>query len=448
MIVSFNRGAKVLLLSCASALTIGLCSTPAFAQNNGIADSSQLQSEVATLRAELASTRARLAQIETVLDAYVAQTAAQTSAPNAAVAAPPPSAPGSASVTTTAQAAAKPASRLSVQGDLRLRYENNWGDDDGADRQRGVLRARLRAAYAVNDWLTLGAQLATGDGDDPNSTDVTLTGYADDLDVSLDQVYMRAQFGDLVLHGGKIPQPFVRTELVWDGDVSPQGVSAAYTHALGGGANLKASALHFIVDESAGGADSSMNGAQIGFDTGGARSWRFEGTAGYYDYELNSVLGADSGDFRSNLLTPGGRYLSDFDLLDLIGTATYQGFGPRWPVRVVGDYVRNLGAATDADTGFGIDALVGRASETGDWRLSYGYAQAETDAVLAAFSHDNTGIATNYIQHQFGLDYVAARNVILNATFYSYRPKDDPDAGANDVDDWLHRLRLNLLVNF
>ncbi|WP_350283865.1 hypothetical protein [Nitrosomonas sp.] len=41
---------------------------------------------------------------------------------------------------------------------------------DVGDRNRDVLRARLRAAYAVNDWLAIGGQLATGDPDDPHST--------------------------------------------------------------------------------------------------------------------------------------------------------------------------------------------------------------------------------------------------------------------------------------
>ena len=54
-----------------------------------------------------------------------------------------------------------------------------------------------------------------------------------------------------------MPQPFVRTELVWDGDVSPQGVSAAYTFPIGdSGAKLKANALYFLVDESVAGPNS------------------------------------------------------------------------------------------------------------------------------------------------------------------------------------------------
>lgn len=306
-----------------------------------------------------------------------------------------------------------------------------------------MLRARLRAAYAVNDWLTIGGQLATGDPDDPNSTDMTLSNFNDDLQVSLDQAYIRLAPGNFEVHLGKIPQPFVRTELLWDGDVSPQGISASYAAFLGG-MQLKANALYFIVDEAAAGPDSRMIGGQLAMETPPA-GLQAELAVGYYDYSLPSLAGAAEGDFRSNLFA-NGRYLSDFDLLDVIAAVTWHGLGERWPVRIVGDYVHNFGAATGADTGFGIDLLVGRASQPGDWRFTYGYASAETDAVLAAFSHDNTTLAMNYLQHMLAIDFVLRPNLILNATYYRYRQKDRPAALA--LPDWQNRLRLNLMVDF
>src|SRR3546814_21192109 len=42
-------------------------------------------------------------------------------------------------------------------------------------------------------------------------------------------------------------------------------------------------------------------------------------TGSYYHYRLGSVAGADAGDFRGNLLS-GGRYLSNFHLVEGIGT--------------------------------------------------------------------------------------------------------------------------------
>src|SRR3546814_9282102 len=93
--------------------------------------------------------------------------------------------------------------------------------------------ARLRATYKIDDHFAVGARIATGDPDDPNSTDVTLGNFVDDFQVSLDQAWIRYTNGGLTAHAGKFAQQFQRTDMLWDGDVSPQGVAVAY------GANLR-----------------------------------------------------------------------------------------------------------------------------------------------------------------------------------------------------------------
>ena len=452
----------------AFAVMVAIGSTPATAQT--AEDFAAMKAEIQALRDAQAKSDAEIAGLKAQLGAQtivpVAQTATEPVATTvqlqpasqnggsfimrspepasyASAAAPVNAAGGSAPGTPPASVPSK----LTINGDFRLRYESNFGDADARNRDRGVLRARLRAAYAVNKWLTVGGQLSTGDADDPNSTDITLSNFDDDLDVSLDQVYAKFALGNLTLYGGKIPQPFVRTELVWDGDVSPQGVSASYKFNLGGGASLKANGLYFLIDESVAGKNSDMIGGQIALETSPSAPLKFELAAGYYDYQLGSTAGGDTGDFRTNRFL-AGRYLSDFNLLDVIAAVQYNGLGEAWPVRLVGDYVHNFGATVPEDRGFGVDFLVGRASKKGDLRFGYGYAQTGVDAVLAAFSQDNTNIGTNYRQHSLSVDFVPIDNLILNATYYRYRPKDPLYAGGNTPADWLDRLRLNMLVNF
>ena len=83
-----------------------------------------------------------------------------------------------------------------------------------------------------------------------------------------------------------------------------------------------------------------------------------------------------------------------------------------------------------------------------DWRFGYGYAQTGVDAVLTAFSQDNTNLASNYRQHTLFADYVIVPNMILNATFYRYKAKSALFTPAFSTDDWVNRLRFNMLVNF
>jgi hypothetical protein len=275
---------------------------------------------------------------------------------------------------------------------------------------------------------------------------VTLSNFADDLDVSLDQAYAQFKLANTDLWGGKFPVPFTRTDLVWDADVNPQGVGAKYKIPVGDGA-LRLSGLYFLVDQSVAGSDSSMLGFQLGLDVPLTDDLLFELSAAEYDYSLPGLAGADAGDFRTNLIGPDGRYVSDFDLFDVIAATTFKGL-ERWPLKLTGEYVNNRGARTPGDTGYSIELSAGQVLEKGDWRFGYGYSVAEVDAVLAAFSQDNTTIGTNYRQHALYVNYVLMDKLVLDATFYRYRPYDAAFSGINDPADWLNRLRFNFQVEF
>ena len=338
---------------------------------------------------------------------------------------------------------------LDISGDFRLRQEFNWSDRDAQSRTRSVMRARLRASYAVNDKVTVGAQISTGDPDDPNTTDLTIGNFVDDLNASLDKAYVKAKFGDLTISGGKFANPFQRTDLVWDGDVNPQGLGATYTNPLGtGGAKLEVRGLYFLLNESVAGKGSDMLGAQLALSVPIGPDWHADISAAYYDYRIRSIAGADAGDFRSNLSRLDGSYLSDFNLGDVIANVTYRGLGEKWPVGVTADVVYNFGSATDEDTGYSVEVFAGQTMALGDLRFGYSYSVVDTDAVFAAFSNDNLGIATNYRLHALSVDYVPLKDTVLNLSYYMYRPKDTAFAGLDDPADWLNRLRVNMLFNF
>ncbi len=339
-------------------------------------------------------------------------------------------------------------SALTVFGDGRLRVESNTANAGAPARTRGVVRARLGAAYALNDRLTAGARLVTGDPDDPNSSDVTLGDFVDDLTVSLDRAYLNYAGDSWNVVGGKFANPFERTDLVWDGDVNPTGAAASVVLPEWNDLALRATGIYSIIDEQALGKDSDMWGGQITvrLTTGG--DWELNAAAAYFDYSIGSFANAGPGDFRDNLLvTDGSAYLSDFDLTHAIIEFRYTGLGDRWPLTFTGDWVRNLGAAAGEDLGYSADLVFGRRANVRDWRIRYGYAMAETDAVLAAFSHDNTAYGTNYRQHTLHIEYVLQPDMWLNLTSYYYR-RNRAELSAFGTEDYRSRLRLALNVAF
>ena len=336
-----------------------------------------------------------------------------------------------------------------LSGDIRIRYERNFDTGAAPDRNRVMLRARLGVRHAISDRITIAARLATGDPDDPNSTDTTLSDFLDDLSVSLDQAYVRLELGDFDLHAGKVPNTFTSTELVFDSDVNPQGFSGSWKLRSTDHSAIHLRGAYFLVQEQASGPDSALRALQAALSLSGSSAWRHEFAFALYDYELAGLSGSDSGDTRTNLLTPSGeRYRSDFNLLDFVASSSFETASHRRPFRAVGNYVRNRGAASAGDTGYSLDFTFGRASDPGDLRIGSGYAVAETDAVLAAFSQDNTTLGSNYRQYSLGVDYVLMRGAVLNATWYYYRLNEVADAVAGATGTWMNRVRFNILLRF
>src|SRR3546814_20884246 len=87
------------------------------------------------------------------------------------------------------------------------------------------------------------------------------------------------------------------------------------------------------------------------------------------------------------------------------------------------------------------DLSLGKASAPGDWRFTWGYAMAQNDAVLAAFSQDNIGLGTNYRVHALTVDYVPTPKTMLSAYWYHYKTYSPLYAGAQQHGDWLARRR-------
>jgi hypothetical protein len=142
---------------------------------------------------------------------------------------------------------------LELFGDMRLRYEYRGGrlsDDDPAhpndwqerQRERYRLRLGLRGTL-LDDWF-FGIRLETNAN--PRSTNVT---FGDDISSSSaggggpfakgsDGIFVGQAYGGykgfpgFIFTGGKMPNPFVTTRLVWDDDINPEGLAEQWKHTF------------------------------------------------------------------------------------------------------------------------------------------------------------------------------------------------------------------------
>lgn len=348
------------------------------------------------------------------------------------------------------QADARP--RLDPYGDLRLREENNFGDRDARSTERGQARVRFGARYALADPLTFAARGTVLQNSRLLGLSETASNLIDSTQLRLDYAYLRFRHDELTVYAGRFPNPFFRTELqlVWDNEFNPQGAAASYRliDAADARPGVQVTVLYYPLQFDWIGRHSTLSGIQWLLDRPSAGSHYRLGVS-YFDYDLHGEPNVASDDFvAGNVIAPGRGYVSDFRLLDLIGDVACEPWGEAWPLQIVGNYVRNLGAASGADTAYAVDVYLGRLRDSHDWRLEYAYARAETDAVFVAFSQDNTAIATNYRWHSLGVEYLLNDHVVLSGMWYRYRPNAARDAGPDDPADWLNRVRFEVTVSF
>ncbi len=119
---------------------------------------------------------------------------------------------------------------ISFSGDVRLRAETYSGGpvDESLERARGRYRVRFNALADLGSQFRAGITLASGDINDPVSTNQDITGFYTRKTVALDQAFVEfrpKQFTPLMLTAGKFRYPWFNTELTWDKDLNPEGAA-------------------------------------------------------------------------------------------------------------------------------------------------------------------------------------------------------------------------------
>ncbi len=363
-------------------------------------------------------------------------------------------------------------------GDLRLRTEGFYQSELPA-RMRFRVRARLGATFAPSDEVSATVRLATGNPNDPISSNQTLDGTFTRKSINFDWGYLTfkpgrrigSEPGWLTVTAGKFGINAYRpSELVWDDDVSPEGATETMTlldHRDGFVRGLRVSGFQWILDEIADGTDPWIPGGRILLETAPSSASSWTVAIADYDYQhidavarkflnpfadpptdskANSSFNSQLANSNSVVRDANGTilgYKSGFNVLN-VSTAldAADPVGVHLPAGIFGDLAYNT-LADGRNLGLYVGAGVGRAGtdwyrdtlrNPGDWGVSYTYAWVEKNSVVSilAFSDINefstpaaTGTsratqkgATNLMAHIVRLDYVLLPNLQLTAKAY------------------------------
>ncbi len=137
-------------------------------------------------------------------------------------------------------------------GDIRLRHQYQETRSQNTtlttNRTRERFRFRFNGDVQMQKGWSAGFALETASAAD--SGNQTFENGADDYSISLARAYVAWQpRNDLKFVAGKQRNPIYTTDLVWDGDINPQGVAELYALSLGGKDTLEFRALQSIMDD-------------------------------------------------------------------------------------------------------------------------------------------------------------------------------------------------------
>lgn len=366
-----------------------------------------------------------------------------------------------------------------VQGDyLDVAHVNAVGGLDPNDpnvllnttENRNRLRARLRLGLVakVNERFEVGARIVSGDQNDPVSTNQTLGNYDRKWQTSFDLGYLKYTSLDksLTLAGGRFDNPFFSTDLVWDSDLTFEGVAASWWPLRSDSLNDMFRAFDPFITAGAfpirevefSSKDRWLFGTQVGFQYDWSNQNRLRTALSYYRYtnivgKYSLIPGDHEYDYTAPLYLQKGNTLfsivaddpdtlkeewlfanaSDYKLINFFAQYDIARFAPLHVLLTL-DYVKNIGfdkRAVSERVGFPIDAqtdgyqfsvAVGWPviAKARDWQLAFTYRYLERDAVLAAFTDsDFHQGGTDAKGYELKFDYGIADNTWITLRWLS-----------------------------
>ncbi|MBL7203090.1 MAG: putative porin [Desulfobacteraceae bacterium] len=341
--------------------------------------------------------------------------------------------------------------RIKFKGDFRLRYQ---GEDKKLDngstyhRSRGRYRFRIGASAKVTDHFKVGFGLKTGGGN-PRSANVTFTNGFESPEIRMDYAYVQyTPIKQLSLIGGQFKNPIwePKRDLIWDGDIRPQGVAAVFKHWINPKFNVFTNSAFLILNDYKGDVKiPNMFVLQpgIGFKPSDNSWLKVAGT-----WYLNNNVEGNQFKYSShtNTTNADGNLIYNYTSLAAAAEVGIDHLpGPIPVVVVFGEVIKS--DADNNNVGWIAGLRFGHyVKKFGDWQLRYNYRNLERDAWLDFLpDSDFYGGKTNAKGHNARLDFGLAKNVLFGLEYY-YSEKIDYSPGATSEPENL--LQVDLYLKF
>jgi len=332
---------------------------------------------------------------------------------------------------------------VELKGDLRYRYEIIDKESDKT-RTRNRIRTRLGIKAKVNDNVSLNFQLASG-SDDPVSANQTLTESFSSKSIQIDLAHFDWKASNKIkILGGKMKLPFYKpgkTELIWDGDLNPEGLAAKYQYSFKV-IDLFANTGYFWIEERKKDDDSILIGGQAGLQMRAFKDKYLLLGVGYYNYQ--NIRGfkpfSDPEDSFDNSVDDSGNYALDYADQEIFVELGGKILGK--PAAIFGNHVVNTASEVGNDWGYLLGVTLGKCKAPLSYALRYNYRHLEKDAVIGAFTDsDFGGGGTDAKGHEAGIDFQVAKHVKTGVSYFVNKK------GVDNSKDY-KRLQVDVAFKF
>ena len=360
----------------------------------------------------------------------------------------------------------------SWNGDIRERFESQHlsptatsnADTNGSSRVR--TRVRIGATTWINEELTGGFQLATGDdaAKETISRNQSFTGTFQPKNIYINEAfidYHPMRFDgkvNVVLGKRDITNTIVRLDnLVYDGDITIEGATLQYGKDEKGKEKdgLIGIAGYYFLNEinNSTTPSSYLYLAQVAYkgevhDMGylvGAGYNVYENLSKLTIYDTNAVAG-------SSTSVPTTWANSNYKTVELFGKLGGQ-ITETLPWKIYTQYAFNTASHADHSS---IDdnkrnailagITVGDTKQVGDWSLDTKYVRIERDAVFPLFTDSDRKVTdiVNIKGFEVGTTYHFVQNMTIGARYYQYKNIDSVTA----FNPTQHQLQLDAVIKF
>lgn len=346
---------------------------------------------------------------------------------------------------------------LKFKGDVRMRFEPTSNSRATAsDVNRFRFRLRFGFEKIFNEEWKAGFRLASGGTTDPTSTNQTFDNAFANKTITIDRAYgiytpqwaLRGPINNVEIGVGKVENPLsdVHSWLVWDGDVTPEGLyekaSVRLLETKHVTTDLECLGTQFIINEGNG---NSADAELFGFSFGLRNKFTHEKLKHpiefrtYANYELsrdfanvaqNGLLGGVN--TRNNYFTNGNN-TGDLGVLSFYHELGWK-IDPLPKFKLFFEHGQNTDAHMSKDQYRHLwvaGAKIGKAKKKGDWELSYTYGWLEANSTFSVWADSDFGF-TDRRGSVFKAGYAVTDFLTLNGSAFFTNAIDTSARGDND----------------